>query len=187
MGNVTTFHFHTQHPKSSRQQLAKMVIFWKSTYAIAQSYATIKLSSYRRLLSEYLNLDNATVLKLFINLQYETNYVVHYRNLISNIFTIGRGVVWSYARSTECQCFNRVHCLCSRSFSTLRSEMMQLTNSRVKTFAAKSRPKTFIGICNKILTYSTRRHTPKTMHPLHNTANKKILQKMKRMEFLFKH
>ena len=63
---------------------------------------TFKLSSYRKQLSEYLNFGDATVLKLVHNLQNTTNYVVHYRNLISNIFTIGRSVAWSWARSTEC-------------------------------------------------------------------------------------
>ena len=82
-----------------------VLVHWKRRsrcYFWNQKCTTFKLSSYRKQLSEYLYLGNATVLKLVPNLQNKTNYVVHYRNLISYIFTIGRGVVWSWARSTEC-------------------------------------------------------------------------------------
>ena len=84
IGYVTTSFWHS----TSKE----MVIFWKSVYAIVHSYTTFKLSSYRKQLSEYLNLGNATVFKLVPNLQNRTNYVVQDRNRISNIFTIGRGV-----------------------------------------------------------------------------------------------
>ena len=82
-----------------------VLVHWKRRsrcYFWNQKCTTFKLLSYRKQLSEYLYLGNATVLKLVPNLQNKTNYVVHYRNLISYIFTIGRGVVWSWARSTEC-------------------------------------------------------------------------------------